>query len=336
MRCVILFLMLTSFPFAIGATEIPKKQKMVSVGKETSGPSVSSPPSREVEKMLLLKTEVTPSLQVQDESVMRLKSPYVAGILSAIFPGAGEFYAGSYWRAALFAAAEITLWYFAINRTNLGHQREREFVNFANEGGFTANGVDQAGDPDTRWSAVRYARRLSEIYRGGFPAQGLTPERITQIQTAAAVLSSPATIARIRQGDFTPINNFENIAVSSNGNALSHTLPLFGDQQYYELIGKYNNYAIGWYDFRTTDLNNTFDRITPTMNNYAGMRGMANETLKSSDFFLNVVILNHAVSMLDAALAAVQHNNAVKMKLGIQQDALNRQFYPTANLAISF
>ncbi len=264
-----------------------------------------------------------------------LRSPGIAAVFSAIVPGAGEFYAESYWRSALFFVAEVALWATAIHYQNKGRQGERDFVTFAD--GLAPNGPGFANDGIARWDAVRFAERMSEIYTTErFLNSGLVPNA-NQIRQVAAELGTPQRLNEIRNRDYRFLNAFERIAVSADRNAtLSHTLPPYGDQQYYELIGKYSEYAIGWYDYDVTRMNNRFEIHSAVYLQYASMRGMANQNLKTASNFFSLVVLNHALSALDALIATNQYNDRIRTSLQFQQDAATQTIYPSASVAISF
>ncbi|MGQ9806484.1 MAG: hypothetical protein ACUVRP_10475 [Chlorobiales bacterium] len=273
---------------------------------------------------------VSPSMPTQ-----KLRTPIIAAAFSAIMPGAGEFYAESYWRSALFFAAELALWAAAIHYQNKGRQGERDFVAFADGIAPTGNGF--ANDGRARWDAVRFAERMSEIYTTErFLNSGLVPNA-NQIRQLAAELGTAPRLNEIGNRDYRFLNAFERIAVSAQNNAtLSHTLPPYGDQQYYELIGKYSEYAIGWYDYDVNQMNNRFEVHSSTYLQYASMRGMANQNLKTASNFFSLVVLNHALSAVDALIAVHQYNDRIRTSLHFQQDAMTQTIYPSASVAVSF
>ncbi|MFQ3607583.1 MAG: hypothetical protein SNJ55_02995 [Chloroherpetonaceae bacterium] len=265
----------------------------------------------------------------------KLRTPVIGAVFSAIVPGAGEFYAESYWRSALFFAAEVALWATAIHYQNKGRQGERDFVAFAD--GLAPNGAGLANDGRARWDAVRFAERMSEIYTTErFLNSGLV-SNANQIRQLAAELGTEQRLNEIRNRDYRFLNAFERIAVSAANNAtLSHTLPPYGDQQYYELIGKYSEYAIGWYDYDVSRMNNRFEIHSATYLQYASMRGMANQNLKTASNFFSLVVLNHALSAVDALVAVNQYNDRIRTSLQFQQDAMTQTIYPSASVAVSF
>ncbi len=252
----------------------------------------------------------------------KTRSPILAGMMSAILPGAGEFYAESYWQSALFFALEVFAWQQYLSKTDDGHRAEREFVRFANAD--QAAGFDQF-DGGTAWDARRYAQNLSAIYKDD-PTLG----------DAAKALAFPATLQEIGKGNYTTLNDFERQATFENGSTFSHTLPGFGEQQYYELIGKYATYTIGWYDFPESELSRSFTYKSAAFRRYATMRGQANALLKEASTVLSLIVVNHALSIADAIWSTARYNDRVKTRLRLRRDPMLGVVYPEARLSVGF
>lgn len=92
-------------------------------------------------------------------------------------------------------------------------------------------------------------------------------------------------------------------------------LPDTRTQQYYEMIGKYDQFAGGWDDFWTVneedDWYDIFDSVTvmtPNRLQYETMRDKANDKLDQANKFIIVAMANHLLSAFDAALAASRFN----------------------------
>ncbi len=78
------------------------------------------------------------------------KSPWLGALFSVVVPGAGEFYAESYWKTGIFLAIEAAVITTAVIYNKKGNNQTDFFQNYA----------------DNNWSAVRYAQWLN-VYRGG-------------------------------------------------------------------------------------------------------------------------------------------------------------------------
>lgn len=255
-----------------------------------------------------------------ERAVGAWRSPALAGVFSAILPGAGEFYAESYVRAGLFLALETALWFFHVQFLDQGNRAAKEFKAFADAPSGLNDGL-------SRWSAVRYASRLSQIFRDHPNAQ---------LRNLAQELSTPARLEQIRNKDFRFLNAFERQAVFANGATFSHTLSPFGSQQYYELIGKYSEYAIGWDDFDLRQLSNAFPPASQHFLNYGIQRQEFNDILNRATTVSYFIILNHLLSVVDAVLATNEYNRRFKTTLDMAPDPLTGALMPRATIQVRF
>jgi len=126
-----------------------------------------------------------------------------------------------------------------------------------------------------------------------------------------------------RKGDNDP--DFEKI--------FTHHLPPQIDDDYYEMIGKYDQFSYGWlgnpdeylpgdfapndsllgYDFTdqytTRDICRGVDATaTANRDKYMNMRDDANRLLKRATWGISAALFNHVISAVDAALAAKSYN----------------------------
>jgi len=92
-------------------------------------------------------------------------------------------------------------------------------------------------------------------------------------------------------------------------------LPETRTQQYYEMIGKYDQFAGGWEDYwdpainpKPDDLYENLTLMTPMRLQYESMRDKANDKLDQANKFIIVAMANHLLSAFDAALAANRFN----------------------------
>src|SRR3989304_7131123 len=92
--------------------------------------------------------ESLPQLSFQTENK---KSPLLAGILSLVLPGAGEFYVGDYLKTAIFLTIEAAVITTAVIYDNKGNDQTDFFQKYANE----------------NWSVVRYADWIKDTFYGG-------------------------------------------------------------------------------------------------------------------------------------------------------------------------
>jgi len=242
---------------------------------------------------------VTPQFQLSDGD--NKKSPLLAGLLSAVIPGAGEFYAESYWKAGIFAAIEAAAITVAIIYNNKGDVATDEFKVFANE----------------NWSARRYAEWLN-TYR-----------------VELGITNDPIDLDRVDNKDYSQLNANES-QVNVGGKAFSHHLPPYGDQQYYELIGKYHQFNHGWSD--SDDSQYWIDNISPNFISYADMHIKPDNIYRVANTAIIGLYVNHFLSAIDAVWTAAQFNKdlAVKVRLESIQLTDHAEFIPTLYLTYNF
>lgn len=223
------------------------------------------------------------------------KSPVLSGVFSAIIPGAGQVYNEDWWIAGIFLAAEVVLITTAITYENKGDEQTESFEMFADE----------------NWSVVDYAEWLAQ-YEGA---------DITKI-----VISNDESLPPWERVDWDELNAAE---------TGSHNLPPHGEQQYYEVIGKYHQYSSGWNDF--TGGSNK-ELISPNFTYYAGERGTANDYYNTSSTAVVGIYINHLLSAAEAVLGANRFNNNLSVSLRVQNSNLvdRDELVPTLFLRYNF
>jgi TM2 domain-containing membrane protein YozV len=211
----------------------------------------------------------------EDKENPNKKSVFLGGVLSGIIPGAGEFYAKTYLKGAVFLAAEVGLWVaYTIYQKKGDHQTDF-YQNYANQ----------------NWNMRKYAAWLQAQ---GFP------------KASDINLNSPDDVLRAQ------INACEEVN-------FSHTLPPSGEQQYYEVIGKYQNFISGWStaDPNAITKNNYLDYKMPQVDQYMWDRQRANTFYNDGSLMLTGVIINHLLSIADGAWSVVRYNNRLDLKTNI-------------------
>jgi hypothetical protein len=226
------------------------------------------------------------------------KSPVLAGVLSAIIPGSGQIYNGDYWIAAAFVAVEAALITTAVVYDNKGDDQTTYFQNYA----------DDYTNPDHHWSVVNYAEWLNTYHDGNIeinPDETLPPwQRVDWNQVNAAEVGS-------------------------------HHLPPHGEQQYYELIGKYHEYSPGWNDF-TGGANK--ELISANFTYYAGERGQANDYYNTASTAIVGIYINHLLAAAEAVWGANRFNDKLAINLRVEpyNFASGTELVPTLKLKFSF
>jgi hypothetical protein len=179
------------------------------------------------------------------------KSVKRAFLYSLIIPGAGEFYANSKIKAALFFGLDVTFWSIYFNYHKKGKNKENEYRGFA----------------DLHWVENDYRQWLID------------------------------TLGITSGSDQDSFWNKE----KQSWDYLSHHLPDRKDQQYYEMIGKYDQFEFGWDDF-------PMETSQPNRNVYLDMRRDSNNLLNKAKYSAMFSLANHILSSFDAAIAVKKYN----------------------------
>ena len=218
---------------------------------------------------------------VQDAAEASRKSPWLAAGMSVVIPGAGEIYTERYLKSAIFLAAEAALWILAYSYDHKGDRQTDFFQNYAN----------------AHWSVVAYAQYAQANYA---PANG-------NYQVIIPGTAGDPPWMRI---NWSELNRMEqDIGATASGSFYSHILPAYNSQQYYELIGKYPQFNQGW-DDAPPSFAYGGTRSTEALW-YDGQRGQANTYYTTASTFVGIVLVNHVVSAVDAALSAGSYNRGL-------------------------
>ncbi|HVO74018.1 MAG TPA: DUF5683 domain-containing protein [Ignavibacteriaceae bacterium] len=252
-------------------------------------------------RYLLSKTgfQQSPALLQQ---LQNKKSPFLAGLFSIIIPGAGELYNGEYWKAGVFVALEAAVITTAVIYENKGDDKTNEFQRYA----------DDYKNPDHNWSVVRYAQYVINTN-----LQGIDP---------GIIISNDESLPPWQRVNWVLLNQYE------NG---THKLPLHGEQQYYELIGKYPQFTPGWNDFQDGQ---SILNYPPNFKTYSAMRGKANDYYNVSDKAVIGIYINHFLSTLDAVWSAIQFNKDLAVKIRMERIDFTdyTELVPTLKISFQF
>ena len=199
-----------------------------------------------------------------EDSPVKEKSPFKAFALSAILPGAGQFYNGSKIKPLLFLGAEVAAWGFHFKYHGEGDDATDAYQQYNHD----------------HWSRFDYEQKYL------LWAYGVTDDDLVDARE------------------------------------LSHHLPDEQTQQYYEMTGKYNQFAWGWDDalLRGDSLESfgpgtmqpiTGDSTTPSSARrmiYEGMRDDANSKYDRADKMIMIAIVNRLFSGFEAFFSARKIN----------------------------
>jgi hypothetical protein len=127
----------------------------------------------------------------------------------------------------------------------------------------------------------------------------------------------------------------------------THTLPDYGSQQYYELIGKYQNFQAGWTNLAHVPTKSPgpywYETYKdPVFVDYANERQKANDYYDYSKSGLFVVVVNHLLSAADAAWTVSMYNKKIKVETGFDIKRYQSPYtletgnLPSFNMKITF
>jgi len=232
------------------------------------------------------------------------KTPVLSGILSAVIPGAGQIYNEDYWIAGIFLIAEAALITVGLTYDKKGDDQTVSFENYA----------DDYANQDHNWSVVRYAQWLID-YEGADPS----------------IRTDNWDVDDTRLPPWQRVNWSELNAAETG----SHNLPPHGEQQYYELIGKYHQYSSGWNDF-TGGANK--ELVSPNLLYYSGERGKANDYYSTAKTAVIGIYINHLLSALEAVWGATRFNKDIALNVRVKTVNFANSFelVPTLNFRYSF
>jgi len=242
---------------------------------------------------------------------------------SAVLPGAGQWLNGQRVKAIVAAGIEAAIiTSYVVTRRN-GLNEEDAFRAFAHD----------------RWNPARYAGWLNDYreYLNDEYAAGISapPVDIVQgIDLTRPDAWSAADRDRVLQM-FDQIQAIERQAFHpETGAAFSHQLPDFGDQQYYELIGKYFQFAPGWDDYpawraeddgylpgidpELTGPNGSKPNVSETFYSYARDHADAQDLLRKASRISTLLVFNHLLAGIDAAVSAKLFNDRLAERLDTQ------------------
>ncbi|MBS4029620.1 MAG: hypothetical protein KGZ58_13415 [Ignavibacteriales bacterium] len=242
------------------------------------------------------------------------KSVMLAAGLSFLLPGAGEYYTESFWQSGIFFAAEVTGITVGLVYNNKAIDQTTFFKSYA----------------DKHWNVVKYVEWIYE----NISTWGITNEYPTIDEIIIANNQYPWK--RVNWNKITELER-------AIGGSFSHTLPRRPEQQYYELIGKYHQFRAGWSDYDSTFADYTIPNrrdaaISPNFTYYSKERGKANDYYTIAKRAVNLVLLNHILSAIDAAISANVFNNQFSSQLQFQEErtAYGISYNPVVNMKLKF
>ncbi len=242
------------------------------------------------------------------------KSPGLAFLMSAVVPGAGELYTGKWGRAIGFIGMEALFWGMHFSKKNQGQDIEEEYKEYADE----------------HWNLEEWASTYSDWNTGSnSPSSHGIHVIIKTYENGEYVWDgNESDIFEIKTGsDFADLR--DSIAVME-GDAIIEPIK---NRDYYENIGKYNQFSYGWEDFETDST------VSDIRDHYLTRREDSNNALKMASQFGTAVIINHVVSAIHAQIMAKTYKAEEKdltWNLSLMTDVRRKYLVNGLNLSLRF
>ncbi len=273
------------------------------------------------------------------EPVSASRSVPLAMGLSVVVPGLGQAYNRQWVKAGISIAVEVALIAGYVTWRNEGLDEERAFQALAH----------------AEWSPGKYATWLNDYtvflttnHGGSFSHEPIVvPASIDFTDPDVWTETERATVreffSRIRDAEFELFH-------PETGASFSHRLPGFGDQQYYELIGKYFQFAPGWSDYpewvvdgdytdaidpERSDGDGVKISVSPTFFLYARDHAHSQDLLRRASKITSLIIVNHVIAAIDAAVFARLHNRRLEARVNMVGDGAGRSA-PKATVTLRF
>ncbi|MBK6910024.1 MAG: hypothetical protein IPH10_03700 [bacterium] len=227
-----------------------------------------------------------------------------AVMFSLIVPGTGQLYGGSWLRALPWFAVEVAGWALFAQYHGQGNDKTDEFESYA---GPWKNNVRTAGNFNYDVYMFReYQVAANEVFARVKYEGDLSEWRDLSWDERTEHLPAPYT----------------------------HDINTLDVQQYYEMIGKYfEQFGYGWNDAYDSQADISigsqdhiwgagfggddaatvsYDGTSAMFLTYRDMRGEANDLLEKGNTMMEIVLVNHVLSALDAAFAVRSHNRKLE------------------------
>lgn len=261
-----------------------------------------------------------PAASLQEENILYLNRPDLSNqevtpistgmskpakrfLSSLLIPGSGQAQNEQWAKAAGFIAVDVLAIVVAVNRRNSAKSGERRFQEFG----------------DQNFSIIKYANFLVD-YNQQFGTSDLTLQDLAQAGITLDVNRLPDNSREewnmINLDKLRELEDRTRFGGNS-GNLLSHDMPDFGSQQYYELMSKYFQFGPGWKDFNGAATPNIWQKnqMSQQWLQHGSIGEQFNDDFRLSQWMINLVVVNHLVSAFDAMLVS-RRNISINVKPG--------------------
>jgi len=210
-----------------------------------------------------------------DEVKGSYKSPKKAMFMSLLLPGSGQMYVGGqsrYIRGTFYLAEEAALIFGLYYHSIYKYDKQvKKYKDFAGK--------------DTNFSVSRYERAMSDIFSSTSNQDSLIAFYNSERQSYCKAFYGDESFVK------NCVDNF-----GKNKDPRDDT-PIYDETAYYRIIAG-EHFMPGWKD-------------SADYYKYIDIRKKANNLADRQAIFLGIIILNHVVSAIDAALSANAHNSSL-------------------------
>ena len=223
----------------------------------------------------LLASDSIKSELTEDVYAFKNKSLKRGFVYSLILPGAGEFYADSKIKAGIFLGLEALFWTGYFTYHSKGVDKRNEYKAYAN----------------ANWSDSDYWNRMLEIY-GDTIFKAKAGDKLLSINPN---IDDSVVITHELPSSYATKDSAGTLVIIMTGSR---------SQQYYEMIGKYDQFRYGWGDYDIEAMiANTAYRST-----YLDIRNESNRFLDRSKLAIMASLANRVLSAFDAAITVKRYN----------------------------
>ena len=276
-------------------------------------------------KAALLYEDLSVGMQgyAQQGIVKKRRSPGAAFAMSALVPGLGQAYNKQWGKAIAGFVVEAAIITGAIVWNNQGSTLETDYQQYAHAFWDPAKYANWLNDYNS-YLQINFPDAMVDAPSIAVPNQidFRNPDAWSQAEWTV-VLDFFSEIQNVERDMF----HLETLA------AFSHTLPDFSEQQYYELVGKYYQFAPGWEDYPAwrdengeytvaidpsmTGPDDTRPNVSSRFFQYADDHAHANDVLRRASRVTTLLIATHFIAAIEAAVSAKLHNDRITPSLEI-------------------
>ena len=187
------------------------------------------------------------------------KSPLVAAGLSLLVPGAGEFYGRDYIRSGIFFGIEaltLSMWYYYESDGDDKKDEYREYADANFDETLYYSGLLGMTQNVKYWLETKNSTVAGDEFSA---ADIWNYEYFSNRDKWSYEENDSLAVYDLLELSYKNLSNFDfNVPVvnlDGGSSQFTHNLPETKSQQYYEMVGKYHQFACGWNDFNGYEYN---------------------------------------------------------------------------------